>query len=134
MKEVNDNDRCFVCGSQNPIGLRMQFEVDAKKQEVSSRLVFAEEFQGWEKHVHGGILSTVLDEIMIRAAMVRGLRCVTGEISVRFMKPVFTGTSYMVTGRITEDKGRLLLAEASILDCEQQVLARATGKLFRLQT
>jgi uncharacterized protein (TIGR00369 family) len=132
MKEVNDNNRCFVCGTENPIGIRMQFEDDPVKQEVRSRLVFAEEFQGWEGHVHGGIQSTVLDEIMVRAAMVRGLSCVTGEMSVRFIKPVFTGTPCLVTGRITEDKGRLLLAEASIQDTEGQVLARATAKLFRL--
>ncbi len=132
MKEVNDNNRCFVCGGENPVGLRLQFDNDDGGTRTT--LLFPEHFQGWESYVHGGILSTVLDEIMVRAAMAKGTRCVTGEITVKFLKPVLTSTPYTLIGRLVEERGRVLLAEAWIEDAGRQVMTRATGKLVVLTT
>jgi uncharacterized protein (TIGR00369 family) len=130
--EFRDNKRCFVCGNENPDGLKLRFRVDGERGEAEAEVEFPERFQGWEKIVHGGLLATVLDEAMIYAAGAKGFRCVTGEITARYVKPFRTGTPGTVKGRFLEDRGRIVLAESEVVDAEGVVVARATGKLFKL--
>jgi uncharacterized protein (TIGR00369 family) len=133
-KEFRDDRVCFVCGEKNPIGLKLHITTDAERGESSADVTFPEGFQGWSKIVHGGLLATVLDEAMIYAAGAKGLKCVTGEMTVRFIKPASTGVPYKLKGRFVEDKGRIVLAESALLDGEGQELARASGKLFKVRT
>ena len=127
-----DNQRCFVCGRDNPDGLRLDFRMDGGKGEAAAEVTFAERFQGWETVVHGGLQATVLDEAMIKAAWAAGRRSVTGEMTVRYVKPVRTGTPYLVRGRVTGGKGKITLAESELVNMDGEVAARATGKLFRV--
>jgi uncharacterized protein (TIGR00369 family) len=131
-KEFRDDRVCFVCGEKNPLGLKLRVRTDVERGESMADVTFPEHFQGWSKVVHGGLLATVLDEAMIYAAGAKGLKCVTGEMTVRFIKPASTGVAYELKGRFLEDKGRIVLAESVLLDGERQELARATGKLFKL--
>jgi uncharacterized protein (TIGR00369 family) len=128
-----DNKRCFVCGKANAAGLQIEYRVDPERGESHADVVIPERFQGWENVVHGGILATILDEAMIYAAGSRGHKCVTGEMTVRFVKPAATETGYRLTGRFIEDKGRIVLAESVLLDGEGQEVAKAAGKLFKIR-
>jgi uncharacterized protein (TIGR00369 family) len=128
-----DNRRCFVCGEKNPDGLRLVLRMDKGRGRADAEVVFPGRFQGWEGVVHGGLLATVLDEAMIYAAGSNGLRCVTGEITVRYIKPARTGEPYRLTGRVTGAKGKITLAESEVLGADREAVARATGKLFRVQ-
>lgn len=133
MENIFRDDRvCFVCGEKNPIGLKLRLRTDAERGESSAEVIFRDDFQGWTKVVHGGLLATVLDEAMIYAAGATGRLCVTGEITVRFIKPASTGTPYALKGRFLEDKGRIVLAESELLDGDGEQLARASGKLFKI--
>jgi len=135
MEEKFRDDRvCFVCGEKNPAGLKLRIRVDAKRGESAADVTFPEHFQGWAKIVHGGLLATVLDEAMIYAAGAKGLKCVTGEMTVRYVKPASTDIAYALRGRFLEDKGRIVLAESSLLDSEGQEVAKALGKLFKTRT
>jgi acyl-coenzyme A thioesterase PaaI-like protein len=69
---------------------------------------------------------------MIYAAGAKGLLCVTGEITVRFIKPAATAVSYTLKGRFIEDKGRIVLAESELLGADGEQVARASGKLFKI--
>jgi len=128
-----DDRVCFVCGEKNPLGLKLRIRTDAERGESTADVTFPEHFQGWAKIVHGGLLATVLDEAMIYAAGAKGLKCVTSEMMVRYVKPASTGVAYMLRGRFIEDKGRIVLAESVLLDGEGQEVARATGKLFKVR-
>lgn len=130
--EFRDDRVCFVCGEKNPIGLKLRLRTDAERGESSAEVTFRDDFQGWTKVVHGGLLATVLDEAMIYAAGATGRLCVTGEITVRFVKPASTGVPYTLKGRFLEDKGRVVLAESELLDADGGQLARASGKLFKI--
>jgi uncharacterized protein (TIGR00369 family) len=132
-KEFRDDRVCFVCGEKNPAGLKLRIRTDAGRGESAADVTFPEYLQGWAKVVHGGLLATVLDEAMIYAAKAKGLKCVTGEMTVRFVKPASTGVTYTLRGRFVEDKGRIVLAESSLLDSEGQEVATATGKLFKVR-
>jgi acyl-coenzyme A thioesterase PaaI-like protein len=130
--EFRDDRACFVCGEKNPIGLKLRLRTDAERGESSAEVTFRDDFQGWAKVVHGGLLATVLDEAMIYAAGAKGLLCVTGEITVRFVQPASTGVPYALKGRFLEDKGRVVLAESELLDANGGQVARASGKLFKI--
>jgi acyl-coenzyme A thioesterase PaaI-like protein len=133
MENAFRDDRvCFVCGEKNPFGLKLRIRTDAERGESTSEVMFRDDFQGWTKVVHGGLLATVLDEAMIYAAGAKGLLCVTGEITVRFVKPASTGVPYALKGRFLEDKGRVVLAESELLDANGGQVARASGKLFKI--
>lgn len=129
-----DDRVCFVCGEKNPAGLKLHIRTDPERGESTADVIFPEHLQGWAKIVHGGLLATVLDEAMIYAAGAKGLTCVTGEMTVRFVKPAATGVAYKLKGRFVEDKGRIVIAESALLDGEGQEVARATGKLFKVKT
>ncbi len=126
-----DDRTCFICGEKNPIGLKLRLRTDPERGESAADVVFPSEFQGWAGIVHGGLLASVLDEALIYAAGAKGHMCVTGEITVRYVKPARTCVAYALKGRFLEDKGRIVLAESFLFDADGQEVARATGKLFK---
>jgi uncharacterized protein (TIGR00369 family) len=131
MSDFNEDHNCFVCGQDNQAGLRLEFQTNASSQEVEAEVAFPRHMQGWRDTVHGGLLATVLDEAMVKAAIAQDIKCVTAEITVKYRKPVATNVSYQVSGKILESRGRVLLAESRIHDSGGQTYAQATGKLFK---
>jgi len=130
--EFRDDRVCFVCGEKNPIGLKLRIRTDPERGESSADVVIPEHFQGWAKIAHGGLVATVLDEAMIYAAGAKGIKSVTGEITVRFNKPVSTGVPYQLKGRLLQDRGRIVLAESELRDGQGVVVAQASGKLVKV--
>lgn len=131
MSGFTDNGCCFVCGPGNPLGLKLRFLPGPEAGSVEAEVLFPDYLQGWENVVHGGLIATVLDEAMIKAAFQRKLACVTGEVTVRYLKPAATGAVFMARGRVLEERGRIVLAESELLDASGTAVARATGKLFK---
>ena len=132
MKDFNDDHNCFVCGNKNPFGLKIEFHENRQNNEIEAEVIFPVHLQGWQNTVHGGLLATVLDETMIKAAAMGDFKCVTAEITVKYKKPAMTGTAYRAFGRTLEARGRIITAESRLCDAGGQVLAQATGKLFRV--
>jgi uncharacterized protein (TIGR00369 family) len=132
MKDFNDDQHCFVCGKKNPAGLKIEFHENPQNQEVEAEVVFPPHLQGWQDTVHGGLLATVLDESMIKAAAAIGNKCVTAEITVKYKKPAFTGTTYQVRGKMLELRGRIVTAESRLCDAAGHIYALASGKLFKI--
>jgi acyl-coenzyme A thioesterase PaaI-like protein len=128
-----DDRACFVCGEKNPLGLKLRLRTDPEKGASETEVTFAPHFQGWAGIVHGGLLATVLDEAMIYAVGAKGFLCVTGEMTVRFIKPVSTAVAYALKGRFLEDQGRIVQAESELLDTAGEQVARASGKLFKVE-
>jgi uncharacterized protein (TIGR00369 family) len=92
---------CFGCGSKNPHGLQMKFVTD--DQAVYSHVVVPSHLTGWNDLVHGGILSTILDEIMAWSAIYLLKKvAVTKSMTIDFKRPVFAGEALTVTGRVLE--------------------------------
>ncbi len=133
MKPLRDNERCYVCGKKNPSGLGVEFEIDKAARSIRAVFVPSEIHQGYEGIVHGGILSSLLDEAMAKLAFSLGLAAVTAEITVKFKAPAAPGQELRVFGRLTQETRRLIQAEARI-DRGPVVIAEATGKLLRTGT
>ncbi len=134
---LDDDHFCFACGARNPDGLRIQFEYPA---EGRCRAVFTSprKFQGWHGILHGGIISTLLDEAFAHAAGgadrgIGGFGAVTAEMSVRFKKPVKIGEPVFLEGRVRAVKGRVIECASTLRDADGQELASAAGKLILLK-
>jgi uncharacterized protein (TIGR00369 family) len=130
-KILPNSRNCFVCGLENSRGLRRRFTSDGNS--VHTDFTPEPWMAGYENVIHGGIISTLLDEIVVWAAYDKmGRFSVTGELTVRFLKPVLLGGSYVVEGRFVEDKGKIWLTEADIRNPDGVILATATAKVFPL--
>ena len=132
MKDFNDDQHCFVCGKKNLAGLKIEFHENPGNKEVEAAVVFPAHLQGWQDTVHGGLLATVLDEVMIKAAAAAEIKCVTAEITVKYKKPAFTGKAYLAYGKMLAARGRIVNAESRISDASGTIYALATGKLFKI--
>ena len=131
MKELKDNERCYVCGKDNPSGLHVQFTVDHTARTITGRFTPRKEHEGWEGIVHGGIIAALLDEAMVKLAAHLGEPAVSAEITVKFKVPVASGEELVVTGKLLKESHRLIEAEA-IVEKGSVVVAEAKGKLLRI--
>ena len=131
--ELRDDRRCFVCGEDNPGGLRLVFEMDAAEKTIRTEFTPAKTHQGYQDVTHGGLISTVLDEAMTKLAFQLGMDAVTGRLTVRFKRPLMVGEKVIVTGRILKESGRAIEAEASAVREDGTVIAEAEGLLMRVK-
>jgi acyl-coenzyme A thioesterase PaaI-like protein len=120
---------CFACGQENAIGLKLVFERHPHG-EVLATWIPAETHEGWPGVVHGGLLSTVLDEAMSHAVIAAGLRAMTAELRVRFRSPVPPGRPLSLKGWIVQRAKRLVEAEASISDAGGVEYAHGWGRFL----
>ena len=124
---------CLVCGHDNPHGLHLHLKVDEETGAVYCDFTPAVHHIGFEGIIHGGLLSTVLDEAMVWAATWSGKRfCVAGEMNVRFRHSTSSGQNLRVTAAVTSARSRLIEAEAFIRDSAGKLLVEATGKYVPL--
>ncbi len=120
--------RCFACGPNNPIGLRLRFR--AEGDEYITEFAPDERHQGYDGIVHGGLVATVLDEVMARMLWDRGLRFATAELTVRYRAPLTVGARAEFRARITRQRSRLIEAEASATSEDGTLLALATARFL----
>ncbi|NWG76155.1 MAG: PaaI family thioesterase, partial [Rubrivivax sp.] len=91
--------RCFACGNVNPIGLHMTFYLQG--DHVCSEITLSEDHAGWDSVAHGGILTTLLDEVMSWAVVVfKRTFFVTRTIELKFLRPVPVNTPLVIKGTI----------------------------------
>lgn len=118
---------CFVCGAHNPHGLHLRFRREGN--EVLADFTPQAHHAGFRGIVHGGIISTALDEVMFWAAAAEKKKfCLAAELNVRFLKKVTVGQKLIVAARFGSDRGRLWESSAELRDEHGTVYARATCK------
>jgi uncharacterized protein (TIGR00369 family) len=133
MKHLRDNERCYVCGTENPEGLGVHFEIDRDTRSISARFTPRDVHQGFEGIVHGGVLSALLDEAMAKLSVALGIPAVTAEMTVKFKAAAAPGEELLITGRLVEETRRLVRAEAAI-ERGPVIVAEAKGKLIRVSS
>lgn len=121
---------CFACGADNDHGLKLKIKQVAGQVETQVRLPLWT--QGYKRNVHGGIISTILDEMAVWAAFHRGFRCITGELHVRIRNAMQVEMPYTVTARVIRVKHRLVEALSEIINGENTLIASARAKLVRV--
>jgi uncharacterized protein (TIGR00369 family) len=130
--ELIDDNYCFVCGKKNPIGLKLDFSFDGKT--ITTEFVPQKEHQGYFNIVHGGIISTLLDEVMVKLAIEMGMPAVTAHMDIRLRKALNVGEKITVQAKILEDTKKLVTAYAKAVTEDNVVVADATGKLMKISS
>jgi len=128
MRELPHTHSCFVCGERNAIGLKLRFTTDGRT--VRTRFRLRDAHIGFRGVVHGGILATVLDEIMVWACAVpTGQFAFCAELTVRFLNPVRPDDEIVATGELLANrKNRIFEAKGVLANASGQPYAEATGK------
>jgi uncharacterized protein (TIGR00369 family) len=135
MEKLPRSKGCFVCGTpeenSRSLGVDIFWNSEEKKTEISISPDFT--WCGYEGVVHGGIIASVFDDAMAWAVKQEtGSWAVTGEMSVRYLRPVKAGTMYHVEGRVEKISGRRINASAVMTEDGGRKAAEASALFIGL--
>lgn len=117
---------CFACGDLNVDGLRLRLHIEGDG--CWTELTLADRFEGWQGIAHGGIVCTILDEVMAWSLARTDSWGVTARMAVDFKRPVPVGTPIRADGRLIRARRRVHETEAQLVDLRDgTVLAKATA-------
>ena len=134
VRKQPNSKMCLVCGLQNDFGLYTSF-YELENGELLAIFKPRKEHQSYPGRLHGGIVSTILDETIGRAIMISHADRfwgVTVEITIRFKQPVPLDHELRVIGRITRDAKKIFEGTGEILLADGSVAAEAHGKYMKL--
>jgi acyl-coenzyme A thioesterase PaaI-like protein len=106
---------CFVCGKDNPQGFQIKVRYSEPEMAAETELSLPREYQGWAAVIHGGILSTLLDELMAHAVWRFAGPGLTLSLEVRFHAPLKPDEPIRVRGVLHTPNGSRRLAEGEII-------------------
>lgn len=115
---------CFACGPENPRGLRLVFRTEADSS-MSAPWRPDATLEGYSGIIHGGMVSTVLDESMAKVVAAGGVRALTAELRVRFRRQTPSGEELRIRGWIESRSRRMIKTEAELLAADGSELAHA---------
>lgn len=130
---------CFVCGVENPCGLRIRFFNDGHHRALA-RVTLGSQYQSYPGIAHGGILTTILDETMGRAVLaedgsddIHAARFMfTARMETRFRQPVPLDEEFVVRGRVDSDRGRVVQVSGEVVLADGRVAVEATATLLTI--
>jgi uncharacterized protein (TIGR00369 family) len=120
-------NNCFVCGQDNPDGMRLKFILDEARQTFVCNFRLSNRYTGPPGHAHGGIIASILDDAMGKVNKLHHVVALTREMTVEYLKPVPLHQPLRVEGREIEKRGRTHVNAAEILNENNEVLARSRG-------
>ena len=118
-------NNCFACGKDNPIGLHLDFKKEGDLSQA--KFVLSKNYEGYPEIIHGGIVTTILDEAMAKVLLLNGIVAYTGKIEVKFRKSLRPEQPYTVFGKISKSKGRVHETSAWIVNSTGEIMASATA-------
>ncbi len=122
---------CFVCGDENPAGLKTRFYVEDGA--VKATLTPTSHHCGYRNVVHGGIVAAIIDECMgWAAARAIARMCVTAELSIRYLRNVPGDRVTTVVTGVERAHRRMVETRAALMDDAGAEYARGEGKFTPL--
>jgi uncharacterized protein (TIGR00369 family) len=103
---------CFACGTRNEHGLRLDLSLEPGR--ASTDVTLDPRFEGWEGIAHGGILATILDEVMAWSLVATDAWGVTARMRVDFRAPVAIGERLRAEGRLVEARRRVFRTTGTV--------------------
>ena len=122
-------NRCFVCGPGNAAGLNIRFRLDGGV--CRAEFTPGDEHVGYDGVTHGGILFSLLDDVMANVVFLQGERCFTAKAEVRYRQPLPTGTLVRLEGWQERRKGRLAMLAGRVIRVDDEtIVAEASGRFM----
>lgn len=126
----NNSRMCFVCGMQNPFGLKTYFyETDIG--ELVAIFKPGQNHQGYPGRLHGGIAAAILDETIGRTITVgknTEVWGVTLEFNIKYKKPIPLEQEIRVIARLKNENRKIFEATGEIINPDGEIAATANGK------
>lgn len=122
---------CFGCGSDNPIGLKLIYRIEGEN--VVTDFVPQEDHQGWPGITHGGIITSLLYEVMENYPYQNGIVAMMRGMETRFRKPISTGQKITAKSWLVKESGRMLKIGGSLTDDDDVLLAQGEADLLVLR-
>ncbi len=123
--ELQDDNYCFACGRENPVGLKMEFIYDAGAVRVE--FTPKKEHQGWGDVVHGGILFTLMDEAMARLLIDHGDSVVTSRMEIKFLRPAMVEQQLILEGKEDRREGKFIYTSSKLTNPRGKTVATSKG-------
>ena len=121
------DDYCFACGEKNPIGLHLTFDFDGEK--ITTKKILPKEFEGYAGTVHGGILSTMLDETMCKFISAKyHEKSLTGRLEIRYKYPTPIEQELKITAWEENQRRNIITMRANVETQDGTITAEATAK------
>ena len=117
---------CFACGRENPIGMRLHIELGEGSARTSWTV--GDDFVGWSDKAHGGIIATLLDEVMAWAPSSFDSWAVTAEMSVRYRSPAAPGEELRAEGRVVDRRRRIYEVVGEVRGGDGRMVAEGRGR------
>jgi acyl-coenzyme A thioesterase PaaI-like protein len=127
-----DPSSCFACSPDNHRGLHLTFR-ENEGGEMIAEWVPEIDFEGLRGIIHGGVVSTLLDEAMAKVVAASGFDALTAELRVRFRQEVPTGKPVRVRGWIEGRGRRMIRTEATLTQPDGVELAHAWAVFLALK-
>ncbi|MEG1547670.1 MAG: PaaI family thioesterase [Clostridia bacterium] len=133
VKKHNNAKYCIVCGVDNSMGLHARF-YEMEDGTMAALASASSNHQSYPGRVHGGVITALLDETIGRVINIPEPETwvVTGELAVRFKKPVPYDVPLLITSRLTSNSKRMFEGEGEIRLQNGDIAASATGKYVKL--
>ncbi len=126
---------CFICGMDNPIGLKAQF-YNMEDGSVMTPFVFRKEHQSFPERVHGGLAATMIDELGLRAMWAKDQSeesfGVTMSLSVKYRKPVPYDEELFARGIVVKERPRFVTIVSEIDDRTGDLLVNDEAVYIKL--
>lgn len=129
-----DDQMCIGCGSRNPQGLHLTFELDVEHQRITTRWTPQKVHQGYTDIVHGGMTALVLDELMGNLLWKLQRPSVTAELTVRFRQPACVGQPLVCEAHIDSEARRQVWMTATAKTEGGAVVAEARARCVEVRT
>lgn len=132
-KMQNNSGMCMVCGLNNEHSLRAHF-FETEQGWVVCKMRIGDIHQSYPDRVHGGMVTTLLDEIMGRANMVENPDdfSVTAQLNTQFLLPVPLNEDFYLLAKITRNTRLLYEASAELILSNGNIAAEAQGKYVKM--
>ena len=134
MEKLPNSRNCFACGLENPIGLKLTMYADLDSGGVTCDYTIPKIYEGFPGMAHGGIVATLLDEVISRVYMVgdHNRFMYTAKLTTRLRKHVPVEQPLHMVGAFIKDRGRKAEAEAKIFGPDGDLLAEGEALLVAL--
>jgi len=119
---------CFACGDANPIGMRLEIELG--EGTATTTWTPGPNFVGWEDKVHGGLLATLLDEVMAWAPSSFDSWAVTAEMRIRYRAPANPDEALTAKGWVSERRRRIYHVRGEVRGADGRLIASAAGRFL----
>ena len=127
LNDSSEYQACFGCGIRNLNGLQLVFRTEGNV--IVAEYTPDERFQGFPGVLHGGVLATMLDETLSRAAVCAGKWMMTARLEIRYRRAAPIGQTLRVSAQPTQVRSRMVSAKGAVTlaDDPSVVFAEAEG-------